>query len=118
MAQTKKVAKVPKTFTPRFWDELDGRYGIAKEIRRRYEVLRADAGGDLSTQRDMLCQRAVFIGVCLETLETEAAETGEFDAGVYTQMSNALLGLLKALGLDRQVKKATDLRAYLEERAG
>jgi len=67
-------------------------------------------------QREMLCQQAVFISVCLETMQHEAVATGEFDAGVYTQMSNALLGLLKTLGLERHVKKAGGLRDYIRER--
>lgn len=110
--RTREVA-IPKDFTPRFWDGLDGRYAIAKEITRRYEVLREDAGAE-SEQRDMLCQRAVFIGVCLETMECEAVASGKFDAGVYTQMSNALLGLLKALGLERRVRSGQTLQTYLE----
>ena len=115
MRQKTKEVTLPKTFTPKFWEAVDGRYAIAKEITRRYETLREDAGAE-SEQRDMLCQRAVFIGVCLETMECEAVAAGRFDAGVYTQMSNALLGLLKALGLNRHIKRAEDLRTYIEQR--
>lgn len=115
--QRKKELAIPKSFVPRFWDEVDGRYSIAKEIRRRYETLRDDTGAE-SYQKDMLCQRAVFIGVQLETMECEAAETGKFDPGVYTQMTNSLLGLLKALGLERAIKDSGDLRTYIAERAG
>lgn len=117
MARTKgrtKEMSISENFTPKFWEALDGRYAIAKEITRRYETLREDTGAE-SEQRDMLCQRAVFIGVCLETMECEAVASGKFDAGVYTQMSNALLGLLKALGLDRQIKDANALQTYLAE---
>lgn len=110
-----KRKEITATFKPKFWDELDGRTGIAQTIRERYELLKADAGAT-STQRDILCQRAVFMCVCLETMECEALATGKFDAGVHTQMSNALLGLLKALGLDRRVKKVGDLGDYIRER--
>jgi len=116
MRQKTKEVALPKKFTPRFWEAVDRRYAIAKEITRRYETLRQDTGAE-SAQRDMLCQRAVFMGVCLETMECEAVATSKFDAGVYTQMSNALLGLLKALGLDRHIKRAEDLRTYVAERA-
>ena len=37
MARTKtrnKEVALPQTFTPKFWEELDGRYAIAKEITR------------------------------------------------------------------------------------
>lgn len=111
--RAKRIA-IPTTFQPRFWEEVDGRYAIAKEIRRRYETLRNDVGSD-SYQKELLCQRAVFVGVQLETMECEATESGKFDPGVYTQMTNTLLGLLKALGLDRHVKDVTSLKSYIEE---
>lgn len=110
-----KRKQIDTTFKPMFWDELDGRTGIAQTIRTRYETLKTDAGAD-SVQRDILCQRAVFMCVCLETMECEALATGKFDGGVHTQMTNALLGLLKALGLDRHVKKAGELKDYLRDR--
>lgn len=110
-----KRRDIQTTFKPMFWDDLDGRTGVAQQIRTRYETLKADTGAK-SVQRDILCQRAVFMCVCLETMECEALATGKFDAGVHTQMSNALLGLLKALGLDRHVKKAGGLKDYIRER--
>ena len=109
---------IPTKFQPKFWDELDGRTSVAQVIRDRYARLREDAGGATSTQRDMLIQRAVFIGVCMETIEHEAAATGNFDAGSYTQMSNALLGLLKALGLEKRAKPTRDLKAYIAGAGG
>jgi len=115
MPSKPKRSELATTFKPRFWDELDGRRPVTREINRRYEVLRQDTGAE-SMQREMLCQQAVFISVCLETMQHEAVATGEFDAGVYTQMSNALLGLLKTLGLERHVKKAGGLRDYIRER--
>ena len=111
-----KAAKLPAQFTPRFWEGMDGRVGVAKEIRRRYETLRADTGASRSAQRDLLCQRAVFLAMILETQEVEAVESGKFDSGSYTQTVNALSGLLSKLGLDRAAVKATNLQDYLAER--
>lgn len=110
-----KQKEITATFKPMFWEDLDGRTGIAQTIRDRYETLKDDAGAE-SRQREILCQRAVFMCVCLETMECEALASGKFDAGVHTQMSNALLGLLKALGLDRKVKRADGLSDYIRER--
>ena len=111
-----KELKVPNSFTPKFIEDLDHRYGIAKVLRQRYEVLCDDCQAN-STQRDMLARRAVFMGVCLETQEHEAIETGELDVGKYTQMVNSLIGLLRTLGLEKKVKKAEDLNEYLKARA-
>lgn len=111
---TPKTTKMPKEFEPRFIEDLDHRHAIAKEVRRRYEVLRNDVGADQSAQRDMLCRRAVFMGVCLETMEHEGLSDGNFDSGKYTQMVNSLIGLLRVLGLDKKPQAATDLTSYLE----
>lgn len=108
---------MPERFEPRFWQDADGRCASVKEINRRYERLLRDSGAD-SYQKDLLCQRAVFISLQLETAERVATETGKLDAGVYTQMTNSLMGLLRALGLERKVK-AIGLKAYVnQERAG
>lgn len=102
-------------FVPRFWDGIDRRFGIVKEIRRRYRTLKADADADC-IQKDMLVQRAIFIGVQLETMEVKAAESGEFEPGVYTQMVNCLMGLLRALGLERKRPNGKTLQGYLNDR--
>lgn len=106
-------AALPATFKPRFWNEADGRYGVVRVIRSKYEELKADTAADCF-QKDMLCQRAVFIAVQLETMETNAIEGGEFELAKYTQCVNALVGLLKALGLKKQVSDVVDLKSYVE----
>ncbi len=106
---------LPARFEPMFWGDADRRSGVVKEVRRRYDVLMQDSGAE-SYQKDLICQRAIFISIQLETMEVEAAQSGKFDPGCYTQMVNTLLGLLKALGLERQTKKTVDLKAYVKGR--
>jgi hypothetical protein len=108
----KNPATVPTRFEPRFWETTDQRQAVVKEIRRRCETLREDTGAD-SAQKNMLVQRAIFMSIQLETMEVEAIESGKFDPGIYTQMSNALLGLLRQLGLERKIKTTVDLKAYV-----
>ena len=110
--KAKAPAALPATFQPRFLDRADKRQGTIRAIRDRVERLREDAGAD-SYQKEMLVRRAVFIAVQLETMEVTAAERGPFDAGVYTQMANALSGLLSKLGLERKAKKAESLAEYV-----
>lgn len=107
---------VPTRFVPRFWEDADNRCAVVKGIRRRYQSLRDDAGGDASIQRDLLVQRACFLSVVLETQEVKVAEGGDIDLGSYTQMVNSLQGLLKTLGLERRAKEVTDLKGYLAGR--
>jgi hypothetical protein len=102
---------IPATFVPDFWSEQDHRTHAVQEIRRRFKLLLADSGAD-SFQKEIIAQRAVFLSLRLETQEVEYARTGEIDTGVYTQQVNSLLGLLKALGLDKKARKV-GLRQYL-----
>ena len=101
----RKEMSIPDHFVPRFWDEVDGRSVIYREINDRINRLMKDAGAD-SYQKQLIVQEAIFVAVQLETLRVKAAETGELDSGSYTQMVNCLSGLLNKLGLD---KKAGDV---------
>lgn len=112
---TEKWVSLPARFEPRFWEDADGRCAVIRQIRTRYEDLRADAGAD-SFQKDILCQRATFLLAYLETMERKAIEDGQFDPGVWSNMTNTLLGVLKALGLERRAKKV-DLRQYVEAKS-
>jgi len=67
-------------------------------------------------QRDLLCQRAAFVSIIVEKFEVECAEGEGLDLGVYTQAVNSLQGLLKTLGLEKQIKDVSDLKSYLEEK--
>ncbi len=63
-AKRRKRPAVPSVFVPQFWAEQDHRLHVAREVRRRVEALRADAGVD-SAQKDLLAQRAVFVALQL-----------------------------------------------------
>ena len=110
-----RIVSLPEQFIPQFWDEADGRCSVIKEIRHRYEVLKGDTQAD-NYQKDLICQRAIFISVQLETMEMVASETGSFNAGVYTQMVNSLMGLLKSLGLERKRKNVVSLQEYVGQK--
>src|SRR4051812_647709 len=95
-------APLSSQFIPYFWDEVDGRYALKKEIRDRLQRLTQDAGVD-SCQKELLAQEAIFLALQLETMRVNAVtDEAEFDAGSYTQMVNALSGILTKLGLDRK----------------
>ena len=110
----KKAVEVSTKFVPKFWEDIDKRCAIVREVRTRYKELIEHTGAD-SVQKTMLVQRAVFINIRLETMECEAAQGGRFDEGVYTQMVNTLTGLLNKLGLDRSEADAQmNLKAYVK----
>lgn len=108
----KRHISLPRTFSPKFLVDVDGRSGFVKEIRRRLDALVEDAGAD-SYQKKLIATEAIFISIQLETMRSNAIEGGDLDAGVYTQMVNALSGLLAKLGLERKVSRTVDLKAYV-----
>ena len=117
MAKRKiKEIEIPKTFTPKFWESIDGRSLLVREVKQRFQELVDDTGAD-NTQKRMLCQRAVFIALQLETMECNAAQGEPFDANTYTVMANALKGYLKDLGINSKSGQTFDLKAYTKARA-
>ena len=112
---SRKVVSVPGRFQPRFWTDADQRIATVRAIKKRYEILKEHTQAD-SIQRDLLCQRAAFLACIVEKFEVECAEGEGLDLGVYTQAVNSLQGLLKTLGLTRQIKNVTDLKSYLEDK--
>ena len=97
--QQQKELRISNTFVPSFWEQVDGRLASVKRIKRRLEALRKDAKVD-SVQKEMLCQRAVFLALQIETVEQKAAQGEVVNSGQYCQSCNALLGLLRHLGLN------------------
>jgi hypothetical protein len=110
-----KNMDLPARFKPQFLDNLDGRPHIVRVLRNRLQQLKDDCGCN-SYQKDILCQRAVFITAKLETMECQAIEKGFIDFGSYTQAVNCLIGLLKSLGLQRKTKEVMNLKSYIKSK--
>src|SRR5688572_14718116 len=111
-----KQVSLPLKFTARLLDDCDARLAVIKNIRSRYHILSEACGGNESPQRDLLAKRIAFLAILIESAEVTAAEEGYIDQGVYVQSVNALTGLLKTVGLDKRIKSAKDLSAYLAEK--
>lgn len=114
--QEKTGSKLPAVWEPRFLDRADSRFSAVRLVRQRIELLEADAGAD-SEQKRLLCSRAAFIATVLETEECRCLENGQPPTGSYFQMTNCLIGLLRAIGLERHARDAGDLRSYLAEKS-
>jgi hypothetical protein len=116
-ARSSNGGTLPVRFVPKFWTDADRRVALVREIESRVERMKADANAD-SYQKEVLAERAVFIVSLLETAERDAIEgVKALDTGSYVQSVNALIGLLRALGLERRVK-ALGLAEYVQgERA-
>ena len=111
----RKKNLIASTFKPKVWDQLDQRGTVARAVKDRLAELKNDHRID-STGKEMLAERAVFIELTLQTMEVNAAETGDIDLGKYAQAVNALNGLLTKLGLEPAERKTPSLRAYVDGR--
>lgn len=113
-----QAVTLPRTFTPQFLDSLDGRCTVARVLRQRFERVRDEVGAT-TLAKEALCRRLVFTDAVLESMESEAAESGKMaDMGAYVQATNAMLGLARTLGLERRANDATDLQTYLRQKEG
>lgn len=98
---------------------IDGRSLLARRFREIASGIESDLGGDLTEAQRHLVARAATLAIWCEERETELGEGGEFDAGQYATISNALRRLLSDLGLERRLKDATPtLEQYLRDRQG
>jgi hypothetical protein len=97
---------------------LDGRTGIARVMRSRYQEFTDDLGGidRLSYAQRSLAERALWLEYWLADQERELASGGDFDVGKWTQACNSLQGILSKLGLTRQARDVPDLGEYLAKR--
>ncbi len=114
-----KQPDIPKAYTPDWLEKLDGRTRFAQVMQQRYQDLTADMGGldALSYQHRSLAKRIVHMECLIEQQEAALARGDDVDAGRLTNTTNTLIGLLKAVGLDRKAKDVPNLHDYLKQRA-
>ena len=113
------MSEIPAQFSEDWLSKLDGRTRIARAVRDRLGELYADLGGEdsLSYQERSLCKRIVWLEALIETQELALARGEEVEQGRLTQSINALVGLLKTVGLDRRTREVPDLQSYLKRRS-
>jgi hypothetical protein len=110
--------KVRLSFQYQSLDDLDCRWLGAKKVKLLYKQLLKASGAD-SPQRDLLCRRAAFLATFLDAQEVQAMKGGDLDTGILVQAGNALIGILKQLGLDNVAKaKENNLRSHLAKHYG
>ena len=108
----------PQTYRPGWLDSLDGRYGIARELRARYAEVCTDLGGadSLSYMQRGMVERLLWLEYWLSQQEQALAKGQDFDVSRWIQAANSYQGLSKTLGLERKAKEAPDLQTYLKQR--
>ena len=113
-----KTDTVPGQFSQDWIARLDGRTTLARAVRDRLHTLQTDLGGEsaLSYQERSLCRRAVWLECLIEQRESMLAKGHEIDEGSHTQSINALMGVWKALGLQRRQRDVPTLSEYLANR--
>lgn len=113
-----KLKAPPDKFAPQWLSALDGRTAIAQEMRRRFDEVSADLGGDLSYLTRSLVSRYLWQEFWIQTQEEALARGQEIDIGRYTQAVNAASGLAAKLGLERRQRDVPSLSDYLAAKGG
>lgn len=117
-----KLKTLPHRYEPGFMRRMDGRSGVSLRLQAAFEAIVEDTGGPeaQSYAKLVLIERFIFLVATLEKHEVEiVTESAKADAlmGKWVQSMNAMLGLAKMIGIERQAKAGPTLRAYMENRA-
>jgi hypothetical protein len=80
---------------------VDGRLPIPQTFKRHMEEIAEQLGGELTPAQEMLARRACMIATLADIDDAAIAREEEVDQELYLKRSNALLGVLKQLGLAR-----------------
>ena len=112
-----KATNPPDKFANGWISQLDGRTGIAQELRQRYKSLVNDLGGhrNLSYQQRSLVERSLWLEYFLQQQEQVLATGGDFDSGRWTQAVNSLQGIYAKLGLERKAKEVPNLSDFIKK---
>jgi hypothetical protein len=117
-AQNNTDGSVPAKYSTGFLENLDGRLGVARDLRQRFEALTADLGGSdsLSYAQRSLCERALFLEFWLARQEATLANGGKFEVSAWVQATNSLQGIFAKLGLKRVARDVPDLQTWIKRR--
>ncbi len=112
-SRRKPDGTLPARWEPKLLDSMDSRLVVVRKLRQRVAELQEEMNADSILKR-MLCDRFIFMQTALETAEANALQNGGFDPGPWTQMVNAAVGIIRALGgPGRKAKPVQDLRSYV-----
>jgi hypothetical protein len=107
---------VGDTYRHGFLEDLDLRFGPAKQLRARWQALAAAQGGadQLSYMRRSLVSRFIHLERWIERQEQLMVDGQEVDVARYFMGLNSFASLLNRLGLERRTKPVANLLAYTQ----
>jgi hypothetical protein len=110
----RQVARaIPAKFYPGWRAGTDKRFRVAKVASKHHDDLTSAVGGDPTPQEAILIERVVWGHMRLQQIEQAFLTTGTFDTPQWIGLTNALVGLLRTIGLKRVAKKAPTLAELL-----
>jgi hypothetical protein len=109
---SKLLVSMPAKYEPDFERRIDKRTVVGAALLERLNAIQSDLGGaeTLSHAKSSLCKRAVWLEAVVESHEQNLANQQTVDLGSYTQAINSLLGLYRAIGIERRQKPLRSLR--------
>lgn len=124
MTKKTQTKRLPRKYQPGFLRRMDRRTAFAKRLRRVFNAIVEDLGGEeaLSMIQLTLVERFAWLKAHLQQLEDEMAKqpADELDpktVAQWVQSNNCMNGLAKTLGLKKKTK-APDFHAIISGRKG
>ena len=122
MTKKIKTQKLPAKYQPGFLRRMDRRTSFSKRLRRVFNQIVADLGGEdnLSTIQLTLIERFAWMKAHLQFLEDEMAKNPEDldpkTVAQWVQSNNCLVGLARHLGLKKQKTAPADIKLLMRDR--
>ncbi len=117
----RKYRELPAKYELNLLAKVDRRSEIYKRLKRSYDAICTDLGGEdqLPATKLALIERFIFLEACLESWEHEIASNPKQSEKLlsrWIQGLNSLSGLAKTIGIKREPRKAASLKTYVEAR--
>ncbi len=124
MTKKTQTQKLPRRYQPGWLRKMDRRTSFSKRLRRVFNQIVEDLGGEeqLSIIQLTLVERFAWLKAHLQELEDQIAKQGheQLDPkllGLWAQANNTLIGLSRQLGQKRQKPAPLNLQTYINKRA-
>ena len=112
----RKPRRLPERYRDNWLAEIDLRYAPARKATETLLELQEALGGaaELSPQQRMLCERATWLHLRLQSMEAEYLAGAGLDTRDYVAMTSTLVSVLHRLGMKRATRRVPSLSEYLE----
>ena len=115
----RRYVRVPTSFDPNFLDRLGSDSLFAAAVIETAQAITTDLGGTagLSNNMQTLIRKLAFLKALSADIERRIVAGAHVDLDHYVLLVNTILGLARAIGLERRQKPLRSLRQVMDNAA-